>query len=241
MDRFVYIHGFNSGAESRSGRALESLLDQPLICPHCDYSLPFEKCLSALRQQILRSINTAADRICLMGCSLGGFYALHLRHHAICHVVAWNPVIFPAIQLENFVGTNTRFTDGEEWEFTDEALYSYAVAPDPRPWHNGMWLEERRLALQGKEGEKASLSFSGGQRVTLSLSEGLGVRLPLGEREARAEPQRDIFLGTRDELINHRLTRVYWNGWAELHSIDCGHQIADYSHAAALLKKGMRP
>ncbi|MBR5734230.1 MAG: hypothetical protein IKX79_01645, partial [Desulfovibrionaceae bacterium] len=196
---------------------------------------------SDLRQKIVESVNAYIDRICLMGCSLGGFYALHMRHPAICHIVAWNPAVFPAAQLKDFVGTQTRFTDGEEWEFTDEALYSYAAAPDPRPWLNDVWLEERRLAQHSWEKEQPSLCLSGAQRVTFSPSEGAGEKggLPPAEREARFEPPRDIFLGTRDELINHRLTRAYWQGWANLHKIESGHQIADYSHAAELLKKGM--
>ena len=243
MDRFVYIHGFNSGAQSRSGRELERVLGQPVICPQCDYSLPFEKCISGLRQQIVESINANIDCICLMGCSLGGFYALHMRHPAICHIVAWNPVVFPAMQLKDFVGTQTRFTDGEEWEFTDEALYSYAAAPDPRPWLNEVWLEEQRLVQHSWEKEKSSLSLGGVGRAVFSPTEGAGEKggLSPAEREAHFEPRRDIFLGTRDELINHRLTRAYWQGWANLHSIDSGHQIEDYSHAAELLKKGMLP
>ncbi|MBR5734883.1 MAG: hypothetical protein IKX79_05040, partial [Desulfovibrionaceae bacterium] len=93
------------------------------------------------------------------------------------------------------------------------------------------------------EKEQPSLSLGGAQRVTFSPSEGAGEEggLPPAGREARFEPPRDIFLGTRDELINHRLTRAYWQGWANLHSIDSGHQIEDYSHAAELLKKGMLP
>lgn len=51
-----------------------------------------------------------------MGSSLGGFYALELRHSFIIHAVSWNPVVFPAMQLEQFLGHNVRFSDGQAWE-----------------------------------------------------------------------------------------------------------------------------
>ena len=203
MDRFAYIHGFNSGAESRSGKLLQELLRRPVIRPQCDYSLPYAQCLADIRRQIAEQLGSG-DRVCLMGSSLGGFYALNLRHPAICHVVAWNPVIYPAVQLGPLAGRNTRFTDGAEWEFTRDALLSYAAAPDPRPWRNSVWQEERRLAAGGA-----------------------------------APPPRDIFLGTHDELLSSPLARAYWQGAAVLHDIDSGHSIADYGHAAAVLKSGL--
>ena len=215
MDRFVYIHGFNSGAESRSGRLLEQLLQQPVIRPQCDYSLPFAQCLDDMRRQISRQVSPN-DRVCLMGSSLGGFYALHLRGPAICHVVAWNPVIYPAVQLEPFTGRNSRFTDGGEWEFTRRALLSYAGAPDPRPWHNSVWQEEHDR--DGGSGGRTAAQCRGA-----------------------APPPRDIFLGTHDELLSSPLARAYWQGAATLHDIDAGHSIADYSHAADVLKRGSVP
>ena len=221
MDSFVYIHGFNSGAESRSGRLLEQLLQQPIIRPQCDYSLPFVQCLSDIRRQILEKIDPKIDRICLMGSSLGGFFALNLRHPAICHVVAWNPVIYPAVQLERFIGKNTRFTDGIAWDFSHEILLSYAAAPDPRPWHNTIWQEECRIAVDSAGDVEKACGMT-----------------PV-QCDASKIPARDIFLGTHDELLNSQLARAYWNGVARLYDIDSGHSIVDYWHAAWLLKSDM--
>ena len=210
MDRFVYIHGFNSGAESRSGRLLEQLHQQPVIRPQCNYSLPFAQCLDDMRRQISRQVSPS-DRVCLMGSSLGGFYALNLRGPAICHVVAWNPVIYPAVQLEPFTGRNTYpMPAGRSPKITRRTLLSYAGAPDPRPWHNRVWREE-----QARDGG------SGGRTA--------------------APPPRDIYLGTHDELLNSPLARAYWQGAATLHDIDAGHSIADYSPAADVLKRGSVP
>lgn len=243
MDRFVYIHGFNSGRNSHSGRALAELLGQPVICPEYDYSKSFAECLVSLRQQIVEAIDEKNDRVTVMGSSLGGFFALQLRHPAIMHTVAWNPVIFPAIQLGQFLGANTRFSDGEEWEFTREALLSYAQAPDPRPWRNEMWVREQRRLKDGKALSQPGFEI-GGRGFTLlagDRGESLKGASPAGspaERENDRIPRRDIFLGSHDELLDSGLAHAFWQGHAELHDIESGHQILDYGHAAEILKSG---
>lgn len=151
----VYIHGFNSGKGSRSARKLEETIGAPVFCPVNDYSKPFAEVMAALAGQITknRPVN-AEERICVMGTSLGGFYALQLRLPAMERVIAWNPVIFPALQLARFVGKNTRFTDNREWNFPREALISYAAAADPRQWDN-FYLQRQR-----KEGRDAAANIS---------------------------------------------------------------------------------
>lgn len=136
MTRFAYIHGFNSGAGSRSARLLDELTGAPVLRLAYDYAAPFRECLASLERQLDKALDPRADRLILMGCSLGGFYSLQLRHPAIAHVLAWNPAVFPALQLRQFLGRNTRFSDGVEWTFTEEACRSYAKAPDPRPWRS---------------------------------------------------------------------------------------------------------
>lgn len=132
--RYVYIHGFNSGPGSRSGAALERMLGVPVIKAHNDYSLPFPDCIARIEQFLSRV--AGEESLCVMGTSLGGFYALQLRRPQIEKIVVWNPVVFPALQLAQFTGENMRFTDGEKWFFSRQALLSYASAADPRVWRN---------------------------------------------------------------------------------------------------------
>ena len=231
MKRFVYIHGFNSGARSRSGRELARLLGTEVLCPEYDYARPFSECLAALQRRIFESVDAGKDSVCLMGSSLGGFYALMLRHPAIVHVAAWNPVVFPAVQLEQFLGTNTRFSDGSTWEFTRETLLSYAQAPDPRPWYNDMWTREESLLKDGADAEIQCLRRGDGR--TFSPDE--EARGNSARRE-QSMPRRDIFLGDSDEILDARLSRAFWQGSACLHDIVSGHQILDYSHAVDILK-----
>lgn len=196
--RYFYIHGFNSGPESRSGSALERLLGGPVIRVRNDYSHCYEDCIIELG----RFVQTEAgnEKICLMGTSLGGFYALQLRLPNIVKVTAWNPVIFPALQLASFVGENLRFTDGQKWIFSNEARLSYAAAPDPRVWQNFGWLAQP------------------GPKNTVC-------------------PERRIFLGDQDELLDHDLSAVYWRGHAPLEIISSGHSILNFEHAANWLRK----
>ena len=240
MDRFIYIHGFNSGRNSRSGRELSTLLGVPVICPEYDYSRPFAECIAALRRQMDEAVDGENDRLTVMGSSLGGFYALQLRHPATVHVAAWNPVVFPALQLEQFLGRNTRFSDRSEWEFTRETLLSYAQAPDPRPWCNGMWIWEQRCLKKNEDRD----IFSGiDSRVGIGMIEGETGALysgRAGEKVLR-RPRRDIFLADRDEILDSGLCRAFWQNVAELHDIVSGHQILDYSHAGQILRNGKMP
>ncbi len=194
---YVYIHGLNSGPESRSGNELERLLGQPVHRVANHYDEPFEVCLEKLEKQILAAAPPESP-LCLMGTSLGGFYALQLRMSLIAKVAVWNPVIFPALQLARFTGENTRFTDGQKWHFSREALLSYAAAADPRPWQNVAWRQR-----YGQSGPDA--------------------------------PRRQIFLGNHDELLDHEVSQVFWQGFAPVEIMDSGHRIADFSRAKAFL------
>lgn len=146
MAYYVYIHGFNSGKGSHSAQKLEEAIGAPVFCPVNDYSQPFEQVMAALVEQINKNSPAGQEeQVCVMGTSLGGFYALQLRLPSIGRVIAWNPVIYPALQLARFVGRNTRFTDNKEWNFPESSLLSYAAAADPRQWDNFYRQEQIRL------------------------------------------------------------------------------------------------
>lgn len=156
MPSYVYVHGLNSGSSSRSGRELEKVIGAPVYCPQNDYSLPFWDCLNRLADDIRDNTLPSDGQICLLGTSLGGFYASQLRLPNIGQLVIWNPVIFPATQLARFIGENTRFTDGVKWQFSESACLSYAAAPDPREWNNSFLRNlEKKDAQSWQAGGKA--------------------------------------------------------------------------------------
>lgn len=203
MPNYIYIHGFNSSRESRSGIELAAILNQPVFCPEVDYSQPFETCLPNIEAQIFDAC--PHGDLCLMGTSLGAFYALQLRIPGLFRVIAWNPVVYPALQLEQFLGKNQRFTDGVQWHFSRKALLSYAHAADPRVWKNSHW-QEKHKDMSREDWIK------------------------MGE-----EPLRTIVLGDHDELLDSRLTFAYWDHYAETMSIPAAHRIEDYSHVLEIL------
>lgn len=135
--KYVYIHGFNSGPDSRSRKEISRILDQPVFCFQNDYSKSFDECIEYMCKKIQEARGN--EELCILGTSLGGFYAMQLRLPGITRVVAWNPVIFPSLQLERFIGKNVRFTDGVEWHFSRASLLSYAHAADSREWTNFYW------------------------------------------------------------------------------------------------------
>lgn len=198
--QYIYIHGFNSGVQSRSGAALEELLGEPVVRVQNDYSQPFEYCLRKTEEQI-QAAGQPHEDLCILGTSLGGFYATQLRLPGIKQVITWNPVIFPALQLGKFTGENTRFTDGKKWHFSREALLSYAMAADPRIWKNFAWRKKY-----------ASID------------------------DAPDRPDRIIFLGDRDEVLDHEIAAVFWEGHAPVHIISSGHSIENFEHILDYLR-----
>lgn len=103
-----------------------------------DYSLGFGDVLHNLAVAVCQNVEQRDGQICLLGTSLGAFYASQLRLPNIGRLIIWNPVIYPALQLARFIGENTRFTDGVKWHFSEDACLSYAQAPDPREWRNSL-------------------------------------------------------------------------------------------------------
>lgn len=192
---YFYIHGFNSSSQSRSGNALEKLLGEPVIRCQNDYSQPYPVCMAALNKFIQERGGNEA--VCIMGTSLGGFFALQLRLACIVRVVAWNPVIFPALQVAKFTGENTRFTDGKKWFFSREALLSYATAPDPRVWKNFAWKERH---------------------------------------DSERVPERKVFIGNRDSVLDYEVGIAYWQNHADLEVIDAEHSIEDFSISLDFIK-----
>ncbi len=121
---FCYVHGFNSGASSNSGRLLEEALGLPVFRPSYDSSRPYAQNLEALLFQC-RSLSPGSV---LTGSSLGGFFAYRLSGLLGLGCVIFNPVVRPYEDLEQFLGGQTNFSTGKTYAFTRELLESYRGA-----------------------------------------------------------------------------------------------------------------
>ena len=124
--KYVYIHGFNSGKNSSTGKVLKGFLGD-VICLEYDSSKFFNENLSSLKDQLLSQIDD--EDFVLIGSSLGGFYVerlgVELRNYNHIGNVLINPCNNPKDQLKQFLGKTKSFETNKEWLFTEEILDSY--------------------------------------------------------------------------------------------------------------------
>lgn len=116
----VYLHGFISSPQSHKATLLHDYLDRhgrggEWLCPAIP---PYPAEAAALLNDFLAPF--AGDRLCLVGSSLGGYYALWLAERFGCRAVLVNPAIRPYELLQRYYGeqlnphTGLRFTLGPE-------------------------------------------------------------------------------------------------------------------------------
>ena len=113
----IYLHGFNSSAESKKSKILESFLKgEELISfesPNLDTS-PSEAI-----SQIEKIIKESSNRVCLVGSSLGGLYATYVADKYDLRSVTINPVVRNHIsRMKDLVGSHKNYHTDEEYEFT---------------------------------------------------------------------------------------------------------------------------
>ena len=115
--KIIYLHGFNSSAESKKSKILDSYLrGEKLInleSPNL-YTSP-----SRAISQIEKIIKEYSNRICLVGSSLGGLYATFIADKYNLKSVTINPVVRNHISgMKELVGSHKNFHTDEEYEFT---------------------------------------------------------------------------------------------------------------------------
>ena len=114
--KIIYLHGFNSSAESKKSKILESFLKGEelisFVSPNLDTS-PSEAI-----SQIEKIIKESSNRVCLVGSSLGGLYATFVADKYNLKSVTINPVVANHISgMRDLVGSHKNFHSGEEYEF----------------------------------------------------------------------------------------------------------------------------
>lgn len=118
----VYIHGFNSAAQSYKAGLLRDHLarigraDQ-YACPE----LPHRPARAvALLRGLLEGLDP--DSVTLVGSSLGGFYATWLVEHLGLRAVLVNPAVRPYELLAGHLGPQKNLYTGEVYEFTPQHI-----------------------------------------------------------------------------------------------------------------------
>ena len=121
----VYLHGFRSSPRSSkavmTGEAIKALSSaaNPIewYCPQLLAS-PKES-MDMVTAHIEQS---KADRIVVIGSSLGGFYANYLAEKYPCKAVALNPAVRAARELAPHVGMMTAYDSDEPFDFRPEYI-----------------------------------------------------------------------------------------------------------------------
>ena len=128
----VYLHGFNSSAQSNKARRLGEFLAQHGLSNH--YASP------TLHHSPVRAIalaeaamgGCAGSAVCFVGSSLGGFYATHLAEKHNARAVLINPAINPHIGLRAYLGPQSNLYSGEQYELTEADLREWERLCMPR-------------------------------------------------------------------------------------------------------------
>jgi predicted esterase YcpF (UPF0227 family) len=121
----VYLHGFRSSPRSSkavmTGEAVKALSNS--INPiewYCPQLLASPK---ASMDLVIRHINQSqADRMVVIGSSLGGFYANYLAEKYGCKAVVLNPAVRAARELAPHVGMMTAYDSDEPFDFRAEYI-----------------------------------------------------------------------------------------------------------------------
>ena len=116
----IYIHGFNSSPASSKAGAIQRELERrgrggDFLAPALPHS---PAAAAALLAQLVRAHRDA----CLIGSSLGGFYATWLVETHGVRAVLLNPAVRPYVLLAGEIGRQKNFHTGEEYDFTAQHL-----------------------------------------------------------------------------------------------------------------------
>jgi uncharacterized protein len=128
----LYLHGFRSSPQSAKARRVAAWVhtQRPDLHWWCPQLPPSPREAMALLDA--RLAGWPAERMAVVGSSLGGFYASVVAERFGCPAVLLNPAVDPARDLAAFVGEQTQYHDpGQQFvfhaEFIDELR---ALAPE---------------------------------------------------------------------------------------------------------------
>lgn len=114
----MYLHGFNSSPASHKAQVLKSYMEERGLGAR--YACP---ALPDTPSEAARTIEQAIagqdpGKLCLIGSSLGGYYATWFAEKLGCRAVLINPAISPHVGLEAYLGPQQNLHTGAPYELT---------------------------------------------------------------------------------------------------------------------------
>ena len=113
----LYLHGFRSSPQSAKARLLAARVaaGHPGVTWWCPKLPPSPRAAAALIER--GTADWPAERMAVVGSSLGGFYATWLAGRRGCKSVVLNPAVEPARDLAAHIGEQTAWHDPAEHFF----------------------------------------------------------------------------------------------------------------------------
>jgi len=122
----VYLHGFNSSAQSHKAQLLGDYLAERGL--RAQYACPD---LPPHPAEAIRAIEPFS-KACFVGSSLGGFYATYMAEKHGARAVLINPAINPHVGLRAYLGPQKNLHTGEPYELTEAYLQAWQALYVPR-------------------------------------------------------------------------------------------------------------
>lgn len=125
----LYLHGFNSSPQSHKAQVMARAMAERGL----EFACP---ALPPLAGEAIETIEKMIrETTCLVGSSLGGFYATHLAEKHGLKAVLINPAIDPHVGLRASLGPQKNLHTGEPYELTQahlrewQKLYPERITP----------------------------------------------------------------------------------------------------------------
>ena len=125
MPTLLYLHGFNSSSQSK--KALQTKHWIASNAPNVKFICPDLPPFANQAIKMLKSVVEAhlSEPVCIVGSSMGGFFATCLIEQYNLRGVLINPAVSPARGLEKWLGQNTNYINGEKWVFENHHIEEF--------------------------------------------------------------------------------------------------------------------
>jgi predicted esterase YcpF (UPF0227 family) len=154
VTHLLYLHGFRSSPQSTKARKFAAWVaaNRPELVWWCP-QLPASP-TAAMREVMAGVAGWRADRMAVIGSSLGGFYATVMAERLGCRAALLNPAVHPHRHFERYLGPQKNLYTGEAFELTRAHIDDLAAIDPPaitRPDRYWLFVETADEVLDYRE------------------------------------------------------------------------------------------